>query len=129
LWQCSDASLVLLKKSDLFKTVIPSKIFESLAMKKPILLGVEGEAKELVEASGGGLCIEPENAAELAARVAELADKPELCRTLGERGRAFVSEHFDRGVLAARYARVIEDVVAQPAAQAAAATQRTPGNG
>lgn len=117
LWQCSDASLVLLKKSELFKTVIPSKIFESMAMKRPILLGVEGESRELVQAAGAGLAIEPENAAELAARIAELADKPELCRAIGESGRKFVAENFDRTVLAARYARVIEEAVAQPATQ------------
>jgi hypothetical protein len=47
------------------KTVIPSKIFESMAMEKPIVLGVEGESAELVIASGGGVCIEPENGKDL----------------------------------------------------------------
>jgi len=45
----TDVTLVPLKKCDTFKTVIPSKIFESAAMKKPILLGVEGETKEIIE--------------------------------------------------------------------------------
>jgi glycosyltransferase involved in cell wall biosynthesis len=52
LWSLSSVRLVLLKKSDLFKTVIPSKIFESLALEKPIILGVEGESAELVMAAG-----------------------------------------------------------------------------
>jgi len=57
----TDIALVPLKKSDTFKTVIPSKIFENAAMKKPILLGVEGESKEIVEKYNAGLCFEPEN--------------------------------------------------------------------
>ena len=45
----SDYALVNLKKSDEFKNVIPSKIFENIALYKPILLGVEGESKELIK--------------------------------------------------------------------------------
>ena len=61
LWSLSSVSLVLLKKSALFKTVLPSKIFESMAMEKPVILGVEGESAELVMSAGGGICIEPES--------------------------------------------------------------------
>ena len=57
----SDYSLVNLKKSDEFKNVIPSKIFENIAMYKPILLGVEGESKELIETYQVGVPYEPEN--------------------------------------------------------------------
>ena len=57
----SDYSLVNLKKSDEFKNVIPSKIFENIAMYKPILLGVEGESKKLIENYKVGIAFEPEN--------------------------------------------------------------------
>ena len=57
----SDYSLVNLKKSDEFKNVIPSKIFENIAMYKPILLGVEGESKKLIDHYEVGVCFEPEN--------------------------------------------------------------------
>ena len=57
----ANVALINLRKSDTFKKVLPSKIFENAAMGKPILLGVEGEAKELVEYYGAGLCYEPEN--------------------------------------------------------------------
>lgn len=56
-----DVALVNLKKSDTFKTVIPSKIFENASMLKPILLGVEGESKEIILKYNAGLCYEPEN--------------------------------------------------------------------
>jgi glycosyltransferase involved in cell wall biosynthesis len=101
-------SLVLLKKSDLFKTVIPSKIFENMAMRKPIILGVEGESAELVMSSGGGICIEPENGKDLAAQVLKLYRDPARCRALGTSGRRYVLAHFDRQVLARRFAEVIK---------------------
>lgn len=56
-----DVALVNLKKSDTFKSVIPSKIFENTAMHKSILLGVEGESRDLVESYHVGICFEPEN--------------------------------------------------------------------
>lgn len=109
-WAVSDISLVLLKKSDLFKTVIPSKIFESLAMAKPIILGVEGESAELLQAAKAGICIEPEQADDLAAHVLELSQDPERCQQLGRNGRRYVMEHFDRVVLARKVTSVLEMV-------------------
>lgn len=107
----SDACLVLLIKSELFKTVLPSKIFEAMAMKRPIILGVEGESRELVEEGGCGVCIEPENDQELAEAVLRLAREPELGRKLGESGAEFVARRFDREVLAMEYLGVLEGVV------------------
>ena len=57
----SDVALVNLKRSETFKTVIPSKIFENIALYKPILLGVEGEAKDLIEHYNVGVCYIPES--------------------------------------------------------------------
>ena len=56
-----DVALVNLKKSNTFKTVIPSKIFEAAALQKPILLGLEGETKGIIEFFNAGACFEPEN--------------------------------------------------------------------
>src|SRR5206468_3090949 len=61
----ADACLVHLRKTELFQSVLPSKIFEAAAMARPIVLGVEGFAAELVAGAGAGLCIEPENEREL----------------------------------------------------------------
>jgi len=109
LWDLCDASLVLLRKSELFKTVIPSKIFESMGMKRPVILGVQGESAEIIETAGAGFCIEPENAAELAAKILQLQQNPDLGRAMGESGRNYVAEHFDRVKLARRYEQVLRD--------------------
>ena len=57
----SDASLVHLRSSPTFTTVMPSKIFEAAAMARPVILGVYGFAREFVENAGCGVCIEPES--------------------------------------------------------------------
>ena len=108
LWSLSSISVVLLKKSALFKTVLPSKIFESMAMERPVILGVEGESAELVMSAGGGICIEPESAKNLAIQVLKLYRDPTLRQKLGSSGRRYVLEHLDRQVLARRFADVMK---------------------
>ena len=72
-----DVGLVNLKKSDTFKSVLPSKIFELAGMHKPILLGVEGEAKKLVEHYGIGLAFEPENQSDFLEKIKALQNGTE----------------------------------------------------
>lgn len=106
----SGACLVLLKKDDLFKTVIPSKIFEAMAMARPIVLGVEGECRGIIEEAGCGVCIEPESDEQLAAAVLALyRDRPGAAR-MGENGRRFVKHNYDRDSLAQRYLDVLAKV-------------------
>ncbi|MGD9127515.1 MAG: glycosyltransferase family 4 protein [Planctomycetia bacterium] len=105
-----DSCLVHLKKKDLFKRVLPSKIFEMAAMKKPIILGVQGCAAELLQEAGAGICIEPENAEELVEAVCALADNPEQCARYGEDGREYVLKHYDRESLADEYIEVLKQV-------------------
>jgi glycosyltransferase involved in cell wall biosynthesis len=113
LWSATDASLILLRRSDTFTKVLPSKMMEAMAMECPIILGVEGEARELLDEAGAGIGITPESAAELAAALRDLADEPAVCGRLGRNGRAFVSRELDREKLAARYIELLEDVVAK----------------
>ena len=69
-----DISLAPLKKDDNFKTVIPSKIFESSAMQIPILLGVQGQAQEILEKYGAGVCFEPDNEKDFIEKLSALKD-------------------------------------------------------
>ena len=108
----TDACLVHLRKKDLFKSVLPSKILEAAAMARPIILGVQGHAARLVDEAGMGLCIEPENERELVAAAEELSRDPQAARKMGEAGRRHVAERFDLDALARQYADVIEKTVA-----------------
>lgn len=113
LWDLSSVSMVLLRKSELFKTVIPSKIFESMGMRKPIILGVEGESAEIINHAGAGFCIEPENSEQLAARIIELADDPALVDRMGKAGQQYVAAHFDRKALARQFEGLLDRLVAR----------------
>jgi glycosyltransferase involved in cell wall biosynthesis len=113
IWGATDASLILLKRSDFFKKVVPSKMFEAMAMRCPIILGVEGEARSLLDDARGGIAITPESAEELASAVVKLAENPALARQCGDRGHAFVCEYYDRKTLAARYLNFLEKVATE----------------
>ncbi len=100
----SDAALIPLKKLDLFKGAIPSKIFENLAMKRPLLLGVEGEAKELfIDEGDCGLAFEPENDKDLSEKILVLHKDRALWAKLGEKGREYVSAKFTRDIIADKF--------------------------
>lgn len=92
-----DAAIIPLKKLDLFKGAIPSKIFETLAMEKPILLGVEGEAHNLfIQQGNAGLFFEPENANSLKENILKLYHNKSLLLEYGINGRKYVKKHFNR---------------------------------
>jgi glycosyltransferase involved in cell wall biosynthesis len=109
-WALSDVSLVLLRKTDLFKTVIPSKIFEAMAMAKPIIIGVEGESEAIVRAACAGISMPPEDASALVNAVTKLLDNSRLRGEMGQSGKRHVHEFFDRKVLAMRYLDVLSEV-------------------
>ncbi len=96
-----DAAIIPLKKLDLFKGAIPSKIFEALAMEIPLVLGVDGEARELfIEKGNCGLYFEPENVQELQEAIQKILDEPQLMETFGSNGRKFADQHFNRNNIA-----------------------------
>ena len=103
-----DVCLINLKRSPLFKTVIPSKIFENAGMRIPILMGVEGEAKEIVESYGAGVCFEPENAGDFKEKLLHLLEPSvyEACKS----GCVRLAGDFDRSVLAAKMLEVVRTV-------------------
>jgi glycosyltransferase involved in cell wall biosynthesis len=107
----SDACMVLLKKTELFKTVLPSKLFEAMGAGRPIILGVSGEAERVVRGGRCGLVIEPESSDELAGAVARLEAEPGESEQLGRSGRALAERDYDRDHLASRYAEHLQTML------------------
>jgi glycosyltransferase involved in cell wall biosynthesis len=105
-----DLALVPLKKSELFSTVIPSKIFEIAAMARPIVISVDGEARAIVEASGGGVYAPPEDVEAMTAAVLRMADDRRAAERMGLAGREYVVREFDREVLARKYLAVLSSI-------------------
>lgn len=99
-----DATIIPLRKLDLFLGAIPSKIFENLSMEIPVLLGVDGEARQLfIEQAKAGYYFEPENVTELTAAIHQLIQDKTQARQLGLNGRAFVNQHFNREIIANQF--------------------------
>ena len=107
----ADVCLVHLRKTDLFTTVLPSKIFEAAGMERPIINGVRGQAMEIVEAAGAGLAMEPESADDLVAALLKLKSNPALAEQLGKSGREHVLKYYNRNVLAEDYLRLLTQLV------------------
>jgi len=98
-WSLLDASIIHLKKDELFTTVIPSKLFECMGMAIPILHGVQGESAAIVEREGVGLLFEPENPEALVKGLRCLADDPELLDRFKANGPVG-AQRYDRSALA-----------------------------
>lgn len=106
----SDASLVHLRKTELFETVVPSKIFETMAMGRPIIMGVRGESREIVKAAGAAVEMEPESETDLVNALLQLADDPPFRESLSRSAREYVLEHYDRNKQAAKMLGVFEEL-------------------
>jgi glycosyltransferase involved in cell wall biosynthesis len=107
----SDVCLVLLKKTDLFKTVIPTKMLEFMSCARPVILGVDGQARTILEEAHGGLVIEPENSDALVKAIRYLAANREEARELGQNGRKHIMRRFSRHQTAEKYIRVLEQLL------------------
>ncbi|MCP5056944.1 MAG: glycosyltransferase family 4 protein [bacterium] len=106
-----DVSLVVLKNSPLFETVIPSKIFEAMELRTPILIGVRGESRRIVvEEVGCGIDFPPEDADAMVRSLHQLAEDTAAREKLAARGGEALQERFRRSALAARMLRAVQAV-------------------
>lgn len=115
LWSLCDLSIVPLRDTPVFATVIPSKIFESMGMGVPILMSLpEGEATGIVRKTGAGVCVPPENPEAMAREIARLADAPEEMARLRQQAHE-AAPQYARDALAAKLLAVLESLRDRPA--------------
>ncbi len=95
-YRMCDALLVCLKKFYLSNITIPSKLFDALAVGKPILLGVEGEAREIVEKAEAGVYFDQCDGRELARMIISLFRDPKRCEQIGRNAARYARENFMR---------------------------------
>jgi len=107
-WSLCDIALINLRNEPVFATVIPSKIYEAMAMGIPILAAIPaGIATQLVIDCGCGLTINPGNPIEMAEAIRKLAGDPDLCMRFSRSG-VISSRRFDRCRLAVKMAKIIK---------------------
>jgi colanic acid biosynthesis glycosyl transferase WcaI len=109
----SDACLVLLKRTELFKTVLPTKMLEFMSCARPVILGVDGHARRVMEQANAGIFIQPEDHAALAEAVLRLAADPALREALGRNGRQYALQYFSRQHTAKVYLDILQDLLAE----------------
>ena len=108
-WSLLDVCIIHLKKEPLFRTVIPSKLFESMGMGIPVLHGVQGESADIVEKEQSGLLFEPENANELVDKLIMLKNNPEQYRKTKD-SCLNSAINFDRSILADKMLNILKTI-------------------
>jgi len=108
-WSLLDVAIIHLKKEPLFTTVIPSKMFEAMALGIPILMGVDGEARQIVERHGCGVFFEPENPRALVDALEDMKASPERMKGMRLAGRR-AALNYDRKRLALRMLALLRDI-------------------
>ncbi|HBM81703.1 MAG: glycosyltransferase family 4 protein [Clostridiales bacterium] len=106
-----DAAVIPLKKLDLFKGALPSKMFEALASELPIVLSVEGEAEKLIRSADAGICVEPENSEEIAQAVLKLYKDEGLRKHFGENGRQYVMNNYSRQNISKMFEGLLQSLI------------------
>lgn len=111
-WSLLDVSIIHLRKTELFTTVIPSKLFECMGMGLPVLHGVAGESAEMVRAENVGIVFEPENAEELVAQMKALRNDRPRYEKYRANGLA-AARKYDRTALAMEMLALLDKLVAE----------------
>ncbi len=109
-----DVACAVLQNNPTFRTVYPNKVFDYMACGKPVLLAIDGVARDMVcSEAKGGIFVEPENPEAIAQGILQLYRDREGARMMGERGRAWVRAHHSRATLATRYLDVLSEMTRQ----------------
>ncbi|MGH2753090.1 MAG: glycosyltransferase family 4 protein [Actinomycetota bacterium] len=100
----ADIHLVPLKRG-LAAASVPSKTYSILAAGRPLIASVDAgsEITRVVERSGAGISIPPEDAEALTKAIRRLLDAPEEGERMGRNGRAFVEGWASPGAVAEAY--------------------------
>jgi glycosyltransferase involved in cell wall biosynthesis len=110
----SDACVATLQNIPLFSTTYPNKIFDYMAARRPTILGIDGVIREVVEAADAGIFVPPGDDVRLAQAVRDLFAHRDEARSMGQRGRAYVVEHFNRHAQAADFAALVHRLTGSP---------------
>ena len=113
----SDVCVATLKNIRMFRTVYPNKVFDYMAAGRPVVLGIDGVIRDVVEQAKAGIAVEPGNDEQLAAAVLTLAGDRDAAQAMGARGRRHVVKHFNRSHHAGQFMQILQEM-AKPGREA-----------
>ena len=99
----SNVCIVPLIDKKLFRVAIPSKIFEIMACSKPVILGIRGEAEEIIKKNNCGVIVEPENSEELKNAILNYYNDRNLSKIHGNNGVKYVTENMQKEYLISEF--------------------------
>jgi len=92
----SDACVATLMNIPMFRTTYPNKVFDYMAAGRPIVLGIDGVIRNVVEEARAGMYVPPGDDMAMASVVLRFFHEPENASSMGNAGRAYVERYFDR---------------------------------
>ncbi|HEX5808227.1 MAG TPA: glycosyltransferase family 4 protein [Anaerolineales bacterium] len=109
----ADVCLAILQDLEMFRTTYPNKVFDYMASARPTVLVIDGVVREVIEASKGGVFVEPGDDERLAKTIFELSRDPQRVRQMGENARAYLVNHLDRRDKLAETRQLLERLAAR----------------
>jgi len=107
----ADVCLAILQNLAMFRTTYPNKVFDYMASARPTVLVIDGVVREVIEASNGGVFVEPGNDELLAKTILELSKNPQRVKQLGQSARAYLVKNLDRRDKLAETLQLLERLV------------------
>ena len=107
----SDMAVVPLLGIEHFKSALPSKFFDYMALGLPIILGVDGEARQILNSHSTGVYYTPGSPEQLVEKIRWLQAHQDDARCMGEAGRKLVFSQFSRSVLADKMEKIISELI------------------
>jgi len=106
----ADACLATHKKDDLFKDVIPSKIFDYMAGARPVIINSQGEGARIIKEAECGINIKPGSPQEMADAILRFYHNYDMARDYGQNGREYAEKHFAKKKIAEKLRNLLQEV-------------------
>jgi glycosyltransferase involved in cell wall biosynthesis len=113
-YNLSDISIVTLKKIPLFKSFIPSKIFEIMGCGIPIIASLEGETADILQKSGAAMIVPPEDVEAITRAIEQIKSDKTLRSQMRKNGSEYVNKYYSRTILSNKYIKIIHKTVGTP---------------
>lgn len=107
----ADVCIAILKDIPLYATVFPNKVFDYMATAKPVVLAIDGVIRQVVEEADAGIAVKPGDSQQIAQAVQWMIENPTKIRKMGENGRRYVRQNFDRAQIAEQLCDLLERMV------------------
>jgi glycosyltransferase involved in cell wall biosynthesis len=92
----SNVCLAILQDVPMFRTTYPNKVFDYMAAARGTVLVIDGVVRDVIESSGGGVFVQPDNDEQLASTILELSNDPQRVKQMGLNARDYLVKHLDR---------------------------------